>query len=148
VYPSRGTVADDPLGVGLSRLAPINLGFALPKPERCWLGGLIVAGAFFGLGLWSVVLLRRTGQSENPWKPTSEIVESGPFRVTRNPIYLGMVLVCVGVAAILMDCWILTLTPVCAWLLQRFVILPEEAYLERKFGNTYLGYKSRVRRWL
>jgi hypothetical protein len=47
------------IGVGLSRLAPINLGFALPKPERFWLGGLIVAGAFFGLGLWSVVFLRR-----------------------------------------------------------------------------------------
>ena len=76
------------IGVGLSRLAPINWGFALPKPERYWLGGLVVAGAFFGLGLWSVILLRRTGQSENPWKPTSEIVESGPFRVTRNPIYI------------------------------------------------------------
>ena len=136
------------IGIGLSRLAPINLGFALPKPERYWLGGLLVAGAFFGLGLWSAVFLRRTGQSENPWKPTTEIVESGPFRVTRNPIYLGMVVVCVGVAVILMDWWILTLTPVCAWLLQRFVILPEEAYLERKFGDTYLDYKSRVRRWL
>jgi protein-S-isoprenylcysteine O-methyltransferase Ste14 len=107
-----------------------------------------VAGAFFALGLWSVIVLRRTGQSENPWKPTTEIVESGPFRVTRNPLYLQMLLMCVGVAVILMDWWILVLTPVCAWLLQRLAILPEEAYLQRKFGDAYLAYKSRVRRWL
>ena len=49
---------------------------------------------------------------------------------------------------ILMDLWILALTPSCAWLLQRFAILPEEAYLERKFGDTYLAYKGQVRRWI
>jgi len=49
---------------------------------------------------------------------------------------------------ILMDWWILVLTPVCAWLLQRLAILPEEAYLQHKFGDAYLAYKSRVRRWL
>ena len=135
-------------GVGLSRIWPIDVGFEFSTPERYWVGGVIVAGAIFGLGLWSVVLFRRTGQSENPWKPTPQIVERGPFRITRNPMYLQMVLVCVGVAVILMDVWILALTPVCAWLLQRFAILPEEAYLERKFGDAYLAYKSRVRRWL
>ena len=91
-------------GVGLSRLWPIDLGFEFPTPERYWVGGLITAGAIFGLGLWSVVLLRRTGQSENPWKPTRQIVERGPFRITRNPMYLQLVLVCVGVAVILMTC--------------------------------------------
>lgn len=133
-------------GIGLQRLWPINLGFEFSTPERYWVGGLIVAGAVFGLGLWSVVLFRSTGQSENPWKPTPQIVERGPFRLTRNPMYLQMVLVCVGVVVILMNAWILVLTPVCAWLLQRFAILPEEAYLERKFGAAYLAYKSRVRR--
>ena len=63
-------------------------------------------------------------------------------------MYLQSVLVCVGVAVILMDLWILALTPICAWLLQRFAILSEEAYLERKFGDTYLAYKGRVRRWI
>ncbi len=95
-----------------------------------------------------MIVLRRTGQSENPWKPTTEIVESGPFRVTRNPLHLQMLLMCFGVAVILMDWWILVLTPVCAWLLQRLAILPEEAYLQRKFGDAYLAYKSRVHRWL
>jgi protein-S-isoprenylcysteine O-methyltransferase Ste14 len=135
-------------GVGLNRLWPIDLGFGFPAPERYWVGGLIVAGAVLGLGWRSVVQLRRTGQSENPWKPTTEIVERGPFRFTRNPMYLQMVLVCIGIAVAMMNLWILILTPICAWLLQRFAILPEERYLERKFGETYLAYKRRVRRWL
>lgn len=135
-------------GVGLGRLWPIDMGFEFPAPERYWVGGLIVVGAALGLGLWSVVLFRRTGQSVIPWKPTPQIVERGPFRITRNPMYLQMVLICVGIAVILMNLWILALTPVCAWLLQRFAILAEEAYLERKFGDTYLAYKRRVRRWL
>jgi protein-S-isoprenylcysteine O-methyltransferase Ste14 len=135
-------------GVGLNRLWPIDLGFGFPVPERYWVGGLIVAGAVLGLGWRSVVQLRRTGQSENPWKPTTEIVERGPFRFTRNPMYLQMVLVCLGIAVVLMNLWILVLTPICAWLLQRFAILPEEGYLEQKFGETYLAYKRRVRRWL
>ena len=135
-------------GVGLNRLWPIDLGVEFPVPERYWVGGLIVAGAVLGLGWRSVVQLRRTGQSANPWKPTTEIVERGPFLFTRNPMYLQMVLVCIGIAVALMNPWILILTPVCAWSLQKLAILPEERYLERKFGETYLAYKRRVRRWL
>jgi len=136
------------VGVGLDRIVPIDLGFSLPTPARYWIGGAVIASAIVGLGLPSVLLFRWSGQSENPWKPTSRIEESGPFRFTRNPMYLQMVLVCVGVAVVLMNGWVLVLTPVCGWLLQRFAILPEEAYLERKFGEAYLAYKGRVRRWL
>lgn len=136
------------LGVGLNRVWPIDPGFALPTPERYWLGGSIVAGAILGIGLSAVMLIRRSGQSENPYKPTTQIIDGGPFRFTRNPLYLQMILVCVGVAVMLMNWWILALTPLGGWLLQRLVILPEEAYLERKFGDTYLAYKRRVRRWL
>ena len=136
------------LGVVLNRLWPIELNFGLPTPANYWIGGAIVAGAILGLGWRSVTQLRRTGQSENPWKPTTEIVTRGPFRFTRNPMYLQIVLVCIGFAIILTNIWILLLTPVCAWVLHRFAILPEEAYLERKFGEEYLSYKRRVRRWL
>ena len=136
------------LGIVLNRLWPIHLPREVPTPERYWGGGLIVAGAIVGLGLWSVVLFRRSGQDEKPWKPTPEIVDRGPFRITRNPMYLQMILVCIGVALMLMNVWILAMTPLCGWVLQRFAILPEEAYLERKFGETYLAYKRRVRRWL
>jgi protein-S-isoprenylcysteine O-methyltransferase Ste14 len=135
-------------GVGLNRLWPLDFGFVLPAPERYWLGGAIVLAAILGLGLWSVVLFRRSGQSENPWKPTYSVIDRGPFRFTRNPMYLQMILVCVGVAAMLMNWWVLVLTPLGAWVLQRHAILPEEAYLERKFGDSYVAYKHRVRRWL
>lgn len=148
VFPPAIPLVTILLGVGLNWMWPIDVGFALPRPERYWLGGVIVAGALLGLGLWSVVLFRRGGQDENPWKPTPHIEERGPFRLTRNPMYLQIVLICIGFSILLMNWWVLALTPVGAWLLQRFAILPEEAYLERKFGGDYLAYKERVRRWL
>jgi protein-S-isoprenylcysteine O-methyltransferase Ste14 len=135
-------------GAALNRVWPLGPAFVIPRPVRYWIGGTIVAAAVLGLGFWSVVLFRRSGQSENPWKPTSSVVDRGPFRFTRNPMYLQMVLVCIGVAMMLMNWWILVLTPVGGWALQRLAILPEEAYLEGKFGETYLAYKRRVRRWL
>ncbi len=148
VFPPAIPLVTVLLGVGISRVWPVDLGFELSTPTRYWAGGLIVAGAFLGLGLWSDLLFHSRGQSENPWKPTPHIEDRGPFRITRNPMYLQMVLVCVGFAVILWNVWVLALTPLCAWLLQRLAILPEEAYLERKFGDTYLAYKRRVRRWL
>jgi protein-S-isoprenylcysteine O-methyltransferase Ste14 len=148
VFPPGVPLAAVLLGVGLDRLWPLHLGLGLTPWQRGWLGGAIAAGALLGLGLWSVVLFRRSGQDENPWKPTPRIVERGPYRITRNPMYLQMLLVCVGLAVALANGWILALTPVAGWLLQRFAIRPEEAYLERKFGETYLAYKRRVRRWL
>ena len=148
VFPPAVPLLTILLGVGLNRVWPIHLGFQIPSPARYWIGGLIVLAAIQLLGYWSVRIMRRSGQSENPWKPTSEILDRGPFRITRNPMYLQMLLVCVGFAIILWNAWILVLTPLCAWVLYRFAILPEEAYLERKFGDIYLAYKHRVRRWL
>jgi protein-S-isoprenylcysteine O-methyltransferase Ste14 len=136
------------LGIALDRAWPIDVGGALPAPARWWIGGAIALGALLGLGFWSVRLFRSSGQSENPWKPTPRIVERGPFRISRNPMYLQMVLICVGAAIALANAWILILTPVGAWALYRLAIVPEEAYLERKFGEEYRSYKRRVRRWL
>lgn len=133
-------------GVGLDYLWPIDLGFELAAAVRYGVGGAIVALSFLGLGLWSVIVFGRTGQNENPWKPTPQIVDGGPFRITRNPMYLQMLLICVGVAVMLMNVWIIVLTPVAAWTLQKFAILPEEAYFQHKFGETYLEYNRRVRR--
>jgi protein-S-isoprenylcysteine O-methyltransferase Ste14 len=135
-------------GVGLDRLWPLRFPFGLPAPGRYVIGGAIVVGAILGLGLYAVIVVRRSGQSENPWKPTTEILDSGPFRLTRNPMYLHMVLACIGFAIILNNVWVLLLVPLCVLALHRFAILPEEAYLERKFGEKYLSYKRRVRRWL
>ena len=148
VFPPGVALLTILLGIGLNYLWPLDLEFPIGAPARYWLGGSIILGALFGLGYWSVTLLRRTGQSENPWKPTTEIVNRGPFRFTRNPMYLQIVLGCIGFSIFLANMWILLLTPLCAWVLHRFAILPEEVYLERKFGEEYLAYKRRVRRWL
>jgi protein-S-isoprenylcysteine O-methyltransferase Ste14 len=135
-------------GVTMQHLWPIPLDFLLPTPERYFIGSSVVAVAILFLGAWSVLLMHRSGQSENPWKPTTQILDRGPFRITRNPMYLQMVIGCIGVAIFLANLWILLLTPIAALALYRWAILPEEAYLERKFGDTYLAYKGRVRRWL
>jgi protein-S-isoprenylcysteine O-methyltransferase Ste14 len=148
VFPPAVPLLTILIGIGLNHIWPIDVEFPFPNIWRYSVGGVIIAGAFVCLGLWSVVLFRRSGQSENPWKPTPQLVDRGPFRITRNPMYLQMILICLGVAVILGNVWILIMMPFCAWVLQRFAILPEEAYLERKFGMQYLAYKHRVRRWL
>ena len=148
VFPPAVPVLTILLGVALQRVWPIQVDLGIAPAARYWVGGLIVGGAILGLGLWSVVLFRRSGQDENPWKPTPQIVERGPFRITRNPMYLQMIIVCIGMAVMLANAWIILLTPFGGWVLQRFAIRPEEAYLERKFGDKYLAYRGRVRRWL
>lgn len=136
------------LGIALQRRWPIDPGVSLPGDARYWMGGTIALCAFLFLGGYAVALFRRSGQSPNPRKPTPSIVERGPYRFTRNPMYLAFLLVCFGCAIMLMNAWILLLILLAAGVLQRFVIRPEEAYLERKFGEGYLAYKRRVRRWL
>lgn len=136
------------LGISLQWIFPIDWLEPPASGMNEWLGGFIVLFSILGLGLWSVVLVRRSGQSENPWKPTTTIIEHGPFKVSRNPMYLQMVLVCIGFAVILWNVWILLLSVLCALLLQHLVIFHEETYLENKFGEQYRDYKRRVRRWL
>lgn len=148
VFPPAVPLITVLLGILLERLVPLGSYFALTTPVRYALGGVLIAGALLGLGLWSVLLFRRSGQSEIPWKPTLSVIEAGPYRVTRNPMYLQMVLVCLGVGIALSNAWILILTPICGWVLQRFAIRPEEEYLSRKFGEPYREYQRRVPRWL
>jgi protein-S-isoprenylcysteine O-methyltransferase Ste14 len=148
VFPPAIPLGAIALGIVLQRLIPLDPGLAIPAPDRWWLGAGIALGALVGLGAYPVFLFRRGGQSENPWTPTHHIVERGPYRFTRNPMYLQMMLICLGVAVALWNVWILVLIPLAAGLLQRLAIRPEEEYLERKFGAAYLDYKRRVRRWL
>ncbi len=146
VFPPAVPLLTILVGVVFNRVSPFK--FKLSALPRYGIGGAIIGVAVLGLGLSSVILLRRTGQSENPWTPTTKIVTRGPYRFTRNPLYLQMVLGCIGFAVLLRNLWILLLTPLCVWALQVLAILPEEAYLERKFGESYRSYKCRVRRWL
>jgi protein-S-isoprenylcysteine O-methyltransferase Ste14 len=81
-------------------------------------------------------------------KPTTAIVTKGPFRYSRNPLYVSLTLLYLGVALIINVLWIVLLVVPVLVVMQRGVIGREEAYLERKFGEKYLSYKARVRRWV
>jgi protein-S-isoprenylcysteine O-methyltransferase Ste14 len=76
------------------------------------------------------------------------VVAHGPFRFTRNPMYVAMGTVYLGVTALVNSLWPLLLFPPAVWIIGRYMIAREEAYLERKFGHAYLDYKAKVRRWL
>jgi protein-S-isoprenylcysteine O-methyltransferase Ste14 len=124
-----------------------------PLPARLPVGTRIVlTGAAIGLGVAliaaAVGLFRRTGQDPKPWKSTPEIVSSGVYRFTRNPMYLGMTLIQTGIGIGWANGWVLALVPVSMAVVYATAIRHEEAYLERKFGETYSAYKRSVRRWL
>jgi protein-S-isoprenylcysteine O-methyltransferase Ste14 len=83
-----------------------------------------------------------------PLLPTTTIVESGPYRFGRNPIYLSMFLGLIGLALAVNNLWLLLMLVPFALVIRYGVVAREEAYLERKFGEVYRGYRARVRRWL
>jgi protein-S-isoprenylcysteine O-methyltransferase Ste14 len=132
----------------LGRFLPIFAESVLPTPERFWIGGLVAVAAVLVLIVWPARQFQQSGQDPKPWTPTPEIVVAGAYRFTRNPMYLGMLVFCIGFAIILSDVWIVILTPVCGWLIYLFAIRHEEAYLEEKFGDSYRAYKMTVRRWI
>jgi protein-S-isoprenylcysteine O-methyltransferase Ste14 len=114
---------------------------------RVWVGAVVLVLGV-ALGIWAVVTMHKAGTGIQTHQPSTTIVAHGPYRVTRNPIYIGMLLGQTGLAIGLDNLWlIIMLVPF--WLVIRYgVIAREEAYLERKFGDVYRGYKSRTRRWL
>jgi protein-S-isoprenylcysteine O-methyltransferase Ste14 len=110
--------------------------------------GLAVIALGFGEVAWAFVTMRRTRQDPDPRTPSPELIPDGPYRYTRNPMYAGMTLIQAGIGVALGNLWILLLLVPTLAILQRAVIEKEEAYLQRKFGDSYLRYKSSVRRWL
>lgn len=104
--------------------------------------------AGLGLFVWTLWTFHRHRTTVNPYAGASELCVDGPFRFSRNPIYLGDWLILVGVALWMNSLWPLVFAPF-IWLLLRYgVIRHEEAHLEAKFGDAYRAYKVRVRRWL
>lgn len=97
---------------------------------------------------WAIGWMRRTHQDPDPRKPTPELIVGGPFRFSRNPIYVGLALIQTGIGVALGNLWILLLLVPTLAVLRRGVIEKEEAYLERKFGESYVRYRASVRRWL
>ena len=135
-------------GYILGRFLPLFPDSALPTPGRYWIGGLIAAAAVVIFVVLPFLQFNKSGQDPAPWTPTPEIVVEGMYKFSRNPMYLGMLVFCVGFSIILSSVWILILTPVCGWLLYSVAIRHEEVYLEEKFGDSYRAYRQRVRRWI
>lgn len=132
------------LGFVLDRMWPVTF---LPRTLALVIG-ILVTCCGISLGLLAVRDMVRAKTALDPRKSTTEIVASGVFQFSRNPIYSGMVLLCLGAGFLLDSLWFLALCVPLAIVLQKGVIEPEETYLERKFGGKYLRYKARVRRWI
>ena len=109
-------------------------------------GGLLVLVGF-GLLSASAPRFRRAGTSIEPWKPTSNIIDDGIYGRSRNPIYLAMAFVYAGLSVAAASLPALVLLVPALLVIRYYVIAREEAYLEAKFGEEYLSYKARVRRW-
>jgi protein-S-isoprenylcysteine O-methyltransferase Ste14 len=110
--------------------------------------GLTFVAIGFALAALSVRRFRLAGTSVVPGQPSTSLVVEGPYHVTRNPIYIGFVLVYFGVAVMLTSAWILLLLIPVAVVLQRGVVEREEDHLKRQFGEAYRQYAARVPRWL
>jgi protein-S-isoprenylcysteine O-methyltransferase Ste14 len=131
------------LGLLLQALWPTP--FFIDIALRLWGCGLLLVGA--GLARWSFLTLKRAGTSGNPRTDSTALVKSGPFAFSRNPIYLAMTLLYLGLGLLLDAAWVLTLLPVLLGLMNWGVIQREETYLEARFGSGYRDYQRQVRRW-
>lgn len=109
-------------------------------------GGLVIAGGV--LIRLAMTWFKRAETTVNPYGSSSSVVSDGPFGFSRNPIYVGMTVALVGFSGVFDTAWValslLVVLPVMHW----GVIVREEAYLERKFGDDYRTYKATVRRWV
>jgi protein-S-isoprenylcysteine O-methyltransferase Ste14 len=110
--------------------------------------GWILLGIWLFLSIWAIAIFRRAGTTPNPTRPTTALAFGGPYRFTRNPMYLSFALMQAGVALVTNALWPLVFLLPVLFVIRRYVIDREEQYLERKFGEGYLAYKRRVRRWI
>ncbi|MCF7201675.1 methyltransferase family protein [Pseudomonas oligotrophica] len=132
------------LAWALQALLPV----VLPRnPWTAYLGwGLIDAGLL--LMLWAGLFMLRRRTTVNPYGTPQRLLDDGPFRFSRNPIYLADTLVYAGIALLWGSLWPWLLLPALIYTMQRGVIVHEERLLDELFGDHYRDYRRRVRRWL
>lgn len=146
-----GVLAPPPLIYALTFGAAWLLQLLLPMPLApisLEIPAYIVLGLGAFIVLWSFSTLRGAETSGNPYKPAENLVTTGPFRFSRNPIYLAMGLLYLGASLFLNMLWPLVLFPILLGIMLFGVIFREEHYLLLRFGTKYLKYKATVRRWL
>ncbi|WP_392542277.1 methyltransferase family protein [Oryzobacter telluris] len=136
-----------PLTVGLVLSAslgdPVAVGGAVTSRF-----GWALAAAFVLWNGWTLAVMARNRTAILPGEATALVLQAGPFRLSRNPLYLGLVALDVAIALLAHSFWALLLVPVGVAALLWGAILPEERYLTEKFGAEYTDYAARVRRWL
>ena len=134
----------------MAAMAVLHFGFPIAQPivEPYRYAGAVLIGLAAALGGWGVVLFRRARTGVVPFSEATTLVASGPYRFTRNPMYLGMAGMLLGTAVYLgsVTPW-LVLPAFVAIISERFIVR-EEAMMEKAFGQPYRDYKARVRRWL
>jgi len=141
-----------PIVFAIGLVLGIAASFFFPTPFAVFPEYRGAGWALIALGLLLAMAagrtLRQAGTGVLPGRPSTRLVIEGPFRFTRNPIYVAMALAYLGIAVLLYSLWTVLLLPVVLLVLERTVIHPEEVYLERLFGAEYIRYKDSVRRWL
>jgi protein-S-isoprenylcysteine O-methyltransferase Ste14 len=113
-----------------------------------WILGVLFVITGIALAGGGFITQKRAGTDPIPFNPSTRIVAHGPYRFTRNPMYIGLALCTLGIAIMADSAWMLGAVPIGLALTDRLIIRREERYLERKFGEEYLTYKRRVRRWI
>ncbi len=117
-----------------------------------WSGWFVAAwapigvGVFVGVAGWVQFFRAKTSVLHH--RPASNLIQSGLYRFSRNPLYVAGLFLQLGIALLMKNLWIVLLVPVSKFVFDRYVIAREEAYLEREFGEAYVDYKRTVRRWL
>ena len=135
-------------GIVIGFLASIWMPTKVVPNSVAWtVGGILI---FCGAVLAGSAILkfRDAGTTVRPDRGASTLVIAGPYKITRNPMYLGLALVYLGMTIAGQSVWALILLPVVLTVIRRRAIEPEEAFLEKRFGANYLSYKKKVRRWL
>ena len=129
----------------LGRVYPLAWPGLDDRPARVIGYGLGIGGIV--LMVWGLGTLVRARTNVWPHRQADQLVTAGPFRIWRNPIYMGEVLILLGLAQATYNIWFAILAPVFALAVYKLAILPEEGHLEARFGDTYVDYKGRTRRW-
>jgi len=110
--------------------------------------GTVLGALGIGLASWAARTFRRAGTAVNPFEPSTALVQGGPFRFTRNPMYIGLTVLYLGLTLLVNSFWPVMLLPISLAAITLTVIRREERYLSSKFGAAYDDYRRRVRRWL
>ena len=110
--------------------------------------GAVLAVMGIAMAGYSAISFDRAGTPVVPFEPSTVLVTGGFYRITRNPMYLGMVLLLVGFAMLLGTLGAFLPIPIFVWIIQEWFIKGEERFLEEIFGKQYVAFKKRVRRWI